>query len=177
MSIVQSHHARPFFDVRGWDLRVLRGCLTAVVVSDVGCVHRASVHSAPWTFSPSSQPSLARANLNAMSAPFDERQAALRMELRARLNSQFRLVRAVHNAARGLLSGSPGEADLDKLRTYLNAKKRRFMVPTSEQIEVVIKSIDSASAALAVAHHHQGTTPPSSRTWMRSSAGESARKH
>jgi hypothetical protein len=31
---------------RSWDLRALRGCLTAVVVSDVGCVHRASVHSA-----------------------------------------------------------------------------------------------------------------------------------
>ena len=91
-----------------------------------------------------------RANHNAKSAPFDERQAALRMELRARLNSQFRLVRAVDNVDRGLLPGSPVEADLDELRTYLNAKKHRFMVPTPEQIEVVIKSIDSALAALAV---------------------------
>ena len=89
-----------------------------------------------------------RANHNAKSAPFDERQAALRMELRARLNSQFRLVRAVDNVDRGLLPGSPVEADLDELRTYLNAKKHRFMVPTPEQIEVVIKSIDSALAAL-----------------------------
>jgi len=94
-----------------------------------------------------------RANHNAKTAPFDERQAALRMELRARLNSQFRLVRAVDNMDRGLLPGSPVEADLDELRTYLNAKKHRFMVPTPEQIEVVIKSIDSALAALAVAHH------------------------
>lgn len=39
-----------------------------------------------------------RANHNAKRVPFDERQAALRMELRARLNSQFRLVRAVSMA-------------------------------------------------------------------------------
>jgi hypothetical protein len=45
------------------------------------------------------------------------------------------------------------EADLDELRKYLNAKKHRFMVPTPEQIEVVIKSIDGALVALAVAHH------------------------
>ncbi|WP_407689604.1 hypothetical protein [Mycobacterium sp. HUMS_1102779] len=45
------------------------------------------------------------------------------------------------------------EAEIGELRTYLNAKKHRFMVPTREQIEVVIKSIDSALAALAVAHH------------------------
>jgi len=94
-----------------------------------------------------------RANHNATSAPFDERQAALRTELRARLNSQFRLVRAVDNVDRGLLPGSPVEADLDELRTYLNAKTHRFVAPTPEQIEVVIKSIDSALAALAVAHH------------------------
>jgi hypothetical protein len=93
------------------------------------------------------------ANHNAKCAPFDERQAALRLELRARLNSQFRLVRAVDNVDRGLLPGSPVEADLDELRMYLNAKKHRFLVPTPEQIEVVINSIDSALATLAVAHH------------------------
>ncbi|WP_204802626.1 hypothetical protein [Mycobacterium riyadhense] len=94
-----------------------------------------------------------RANHIAKSAHFDEGQAALRMELRARLNSQFRLVRAVDNVNRGLLPGSPVEADLDELRTYLNAKKHRFMMPTRQQIEVVIKSIGGALAALAVAHH------------------------
>ncbi|NGX07526.1 hypothetical protein [Mycobacteroides franklinii] len=94
-----------------------------------------------------------RANHNAKSAPFDERQAALRVELRTRLNSQFRLMRAVDNVDRGVLPGSPVEADLDELRKYLNAKKHRFMVPTPEQIEVVIKSIDGALVALAVAHH------------------------
>jgi hypothetical protein len=94
-----------------------------------------------------------RANRNAKSAPFDERQAALRMELRGRLNSQFRLVRALDNVDRGLLPGSPVEADLDELRTYLNMTKHRLKVPTPDQIAVVIKSIDSALAALAVAHH------------------------
>ncbi len=94
-----------------------------------------------------------RANHNAHSAPFDERQVALRVELRARLNSQFRLVRGVDSVDRGLLPGRPVEADLDELRTYLNAKKHRFMVPRPEQIEVVIKSIDSALTALAVAHY------------------------
>jgi len=53
-------------------------------------------------------------------------------------------MRAVDNVDRGLLPGSPVEADLDELRKYLNAKKHRLMVPTLEQIEVVIKSIDSA---------------------------------
>ncbi|AXN45105.1 hypothetical protein MM1218R_03170 [Mycobacterium marinum] len=94
-----------------------------------------------------------RANDNARSAPFSERQAALRIELRRRLHSQFRLVRAVDNVDRGLLPGSPVEADLDELQTYLTANKHRFMVPRPEQIAVVIKSIDSALAALAVAHH------------------------
>ncbi|WP_162625679.1 hypothetical protein [Mycolicibacterium llatzerense] len=94
-----------------------------------------------------------RASRHAKSAPFDERQATQRMELRARLNSQFRLRRAVDSVDRGLLPGSPVEADLDELRTYLSAKNHRFMVPRPEQIEVVIKSIDGALAALAVAHH------------------------
>lgn len=136
-----------------------------MVVSDVGCVHRASVHFRSMnTFTVISTVFglvmtafgtwlTIRANHNAKSAPFDERQAALRMELRGRLNSQVRLVRAVDNVHRGLLPGSPVEADLDELRTYLNAKKHRFMVPRPEHIAVVIKSIDSALAALAVAHH------------------------
>ncbi|AGZ53956.1 hypothetical protein PJK45_02975 [Mycobacterium kansasii] len=94
-----------------------------------------------------------RANRNATSAPFDERQAALRMQLRRQLNSQFRLVRAVDNVGRGVLPGSAVEADLDELRTYLSAKKHSFILPRPEQIAVVIKSLDGALAALAVAHH------------------------
>lgn len=129
--------------VRAPCLRTLRGMNTFTVISTVfGLVMTAF---GIWL--------TVRANHNAKSTPFDERQAAQRMELRARLNSQFRLVRAVENVDRGLLPGSPVDADLDELRTYLNAKKHRFMVPTPEQIEVVIKSIESALAALAVAHH------------------------
>ena len=92
------------------------------------------------------------ANRNAKNAPYDQRHDELRAELRGRLNSQWRLVRAVKHLDRGL-PGSPVEADLEELRDYLNAKMHRFLVPRPEPIEVLIRSINDALAALAVAHH------------------------
>jgi hypothetical protein len=93
-----------------------------------------------------------RVNRLEKDAPYDQRQDELRAELTGRLNSQWRLVRAVRGLDRGL-PGSPLEADLEELRDYLNAKNHRFLVPRPEHIEVVSQSINDALVALAVAHH------------------------
>jgi hypothetical protein len=91
-------------------------------------------------------------NHNARNAPYDQRRDELRAELRGRLYSQWRLLRTVKHLDRGL-PGSPVEADLEELRDYLNAKMHRFLVPRPEHIEVLVRSIDDALAALAVAQH------------------------
>lgn len=75
-----------------------------------------------------------------------------RAELRGRLNSQWRLVRAVKHLDRGL-PGNSVEADLEELRDYLNAEMHRFLVPRYAHIEVLIRSINDVLAALAVARH------------------------
>lgn len=93
-----------------------------------------------------------RSNRIAKNTPYDQRHDELRAELRGWLNSRWRLVRAVKHPDRGL-PGSPLKADLEELRDYLNAKIHRFLVPRPEHIEVLIRSINDALAALAVAHH------------------------
>ncbi|QZH66452.1 hypothetical protein [Mycolicibacterium farcinogenes] len=93
-----------------------------------------------------------RAYRHSKAAPFDERQAELRADLRRWINKQHRLVRAVNTLDRGL-PGDAVRADLDEFRYYLSGRAHRFDVPRPAHIETVIKSIDDALVKLAVAHH------------------------
>lgn len=93
-----------------------------------------------------------RAITHSKSAPYDERQAELRADLRRKINQQFRLVWAVEGLRHGLPGGSV-EEDLSEFRDYLNRAMLHLVAPSPAQLEVLIESIDDALAKLAVAHH------------------------